>query len=178
MRLNSRIFFLTIGCRESDLWTRLKVWDNKPHCRDLGRITAAWRVESSSFPYIQLHFSRAEVFKLLPGSKQPESLSCRAREKAEGRGEPLFSTQTLNPRPSYSNTLCHLQRPLSSLQFFGFFWGSLELPLCPLIPLTTAPCLPFVKHWLKFPSHEYPISILSFLSFKYFFFFIIILIWS
>ena len=127
------------------------MWDNKPHCRDLGWITAAWRVESSSFPYIQLHYSRAEVFKLLPGSKQPESLSCRAREKAEGRGEPRFSTQTLNPGPSCSNTLCHLQRPLSSLQFFGFSWGSLELPLCPLIPLPLHRAYPLLNIDWNFP---------------------------
>lgn len=137
-------------------------------------VATSWRGEQWGSVYtLPFLFSRAEAFELLAGSKQLEMLSTPLTTepgKAEGRGGPLFSTQTSNPYPSSQQ---YALPPSMVLGLVAVLWDKCMLFfsysfLCLLIPLPLHHAFPLLNICQHFPATD----VLSpdFLTFEYYFF--------
>lgn len=146
-------------------------------------VATSWRGEQWGSVYTPpFLFSRAEAFELLAGSKQLEMLSTSLTTepgKAEGRGGPLFSTQTSNPSPSLQQ---HGFPPSMVPGLVAVLWDKRILFssysfLCLLIQLPLHHAFPLLNIYQHFPATDALSP--DFLTFEYYFFSCtIILVWS
>lgn len=136
-------------------------------------VATSWRGEQwGSVDTLPFLVSRAEAFEPLAGSKQLETLSTPLTTepgKAEGRGGPLFSTQTSNPSSSLQQ---HALPPSMVLGLVAVLCDKCMLFsysfLCLLIQLPLHHAFPLLNICQHCPATD----VLSpdFLTFEYYFF--------